>query len=660
MNMWVTAQEYAEVLGITARAARIRLHKEGIEGQQRIGRGGGYEYHISNFPDDVQAPLLLKRVDKAVVAQPAAQVDYDRDALWANYERKTTKQKDKAAWMLGILNKVMALVDKDIPLKKALTFVAQEEGMSAATIKNWYFGVGKKEGVRGYDRSDWLAVLVPGNSGSKEFAECSPEAWEMFKADYLRLEAPSRQAVYERVKRAGKANGWAVPSIDSFRRRLEAEVSLPVRVMMREGEHALMRLYPSQTRDVSGMHAMEHINGDGYMHNVWIAVPGQEKPVRMKTWFWQDVYSRRIIGWRTDFTENSDQIRLSFGDVVEKFGIPYHVTIDNTRAAANKWMTGGVANRYRFKVKEDDPVGLFPMLGVEVHWTSVINGHGHGQAKPIERAFGVGGLGEYVDKHPRFAGAWTGDNPMNKPENYGSEAVPLDEFLKVLNQEILAWNAREKRNTQQCGGYKSFNQVFEESFSQAPIRKATAEQRRLWMLTAESIRVGKDASITLEAGSATGVGKNRYHCSELFDYIGQKLVVRFDPMELHKTVSVYTLEGRFIGQAACIQAVGFRDTVAAREHARARKAMMKNAKEQASHQVRMTALEVAQQLPLEEEPEKPESEVVQMVFAQGNTARVVNQVQEIETDTVIEEEQTHQLFSNAVRQLRDAKRAEEI
>ncbi|VEI46997.1 Bacteriophage Mu transposase [Actinobacillus equuli] len=47
-------------------------------------------------------------------------------------------------------------------------------------------------------------------------------------------------------------------------------------------------------------------------------------------------------------------------DVIYKYGIPRHITIDNTRAAANKWMTGGVPNRYRFKVKPDDPKGIIP------------------------------------------------------------------------------------------------------------------------------------------------------------------------------------------------------------------------------------------------------------------------------------------------------------
>jgi putative transposase len=91
------------------------------------------------------------------------------------------------------------------------------------------------------------------------------------------------------------------------------------------------------------------------------------------------------------------------------------VTIDNTLAAANKTMSGGIKHRFRFKVRDDEPDGVFKLLGVDVHWATP----GHGQAKPIERAFGVGGVGEYIDKAPEFAGAWSGSSTKDKPEYDG-------------------------------------------------------------------------------------------------------------------------------------------------------------------------------------------------------------------------------------------------
>ena len=86
-----------------------------------------------------------------------------------------------------------------------------------------------------------------------------------------------------------------------------------------------------------------------------------------------------------------------------------------------------------------------------MHWTSVVAGKGWGQAKPVERAFGVGGLEEYVDKHPALAGAYTGPNPQAKPDNYGDRAVDAELFLKTL-PKVWRCSMPEQAVKQKCAG----------------------------------------------------------------------------------------------------------------------------------------------------------------------------------------------------------------
>ncbi len=162
---------------------------------------------------------------------------------------------------------------------------------------------------------------------------------------------------------------------------------------------------------------------------------------------------------------------------------PKAALLDNGREFAAKVFTGGGAKtRFRFKVKEDDIPGLLPMLGVNVHWATPYSG----QSKPIERAFRD--LCDRVAKHPAFeGGAYTGNKPDAKPENYGNRAIPLDEFRAVLNEEMEAHNARPGRRSEVAFG-RSFDEVFDEGYKVAPIRKATLEQRRLWLMSAEGVR----------------------------------------------------------------------------------------------------------------------------------------------------------------------------
>jgi hypothetical protein len=132
--------------------------------------------------------------------------------------------------------------------------------------------------------------------------------------------------------------------------------------------------------------------------------------------------------------------------MIEAWGIPGHVILDNGREFAAKAITGGAATRFRFKVRDDDLPGLFTALGCEIHWATPYSG----QSKPIERAFRD--LCDTIAKDPRFDGAWTGNRPDAKPEDYGSRAVPLEDFLRVVAQGIEEHNLRPRRPRPRASG----------------------------------------------------------------------------------------------------------------------------------------------------------------------------------------------------------------
>ncbi|WP_445157371.1 transposase domain-containing protein [Halomonas sp. E14] len=612
---WYTPKELAGLPGMpgTPQNVTAKAKREDWESRARSGRGGGREYAFASLPVETQAALLKDAEPApAAVRRPrrpgVTPAVVDREGLWAVFERAPQTMKDEAVRKLKVVQAVEHLAASGTGRSKAVAETAKAFGEGRSTVYRW---LGE---IKGVDKSDWLAALLPRYSGRSGAAEITDEAWEYFKAEYLRPEAPSIAACYQWTREAAKKNGWKLPSKRTITRRAN-DIPVTTRVLMREGEEALTRLYPAQQRTVRDLHALYWINGDGYKHNVFVKFPDGTID-RPKTWFWQDVYSRRIVGFRTDRTEHTDMIRLALGDVLERYGIPEHATIDNTRAAANKWMTGGVKTRYRFKVKEEDPMGLMPQLGIQIHWTSVFKGKGHGQAKPVERAFGVGGLGEYVDKRRAFQGAYTGPNPTAKPENYGEAAIPFDEFCRELADAIRMWNEQEGRKTEICDGRLSFGEAFEESYQRNAdrIRRPTAAQRRMWLLAAEAVTVQRDSSISLTVGSGPN-GKNRYGSDALIPHIGRKVVVRFDPDALHQAVHVYQPDGRYIGEAECLFAVGFGDSSAAREWARNRTQRVKAAKAQAAAEKRMSDLEALEYTP---EPTPEDSAPLQTDVVRGS------------------------------------------
>lgn len=617
---WFTAQELAGLPGMPSTHSAVvrRSKREGWVDRPRAGRGGGREYAFESLPIETQAAILKAEAPApaAIKRRPAGKGSgtVDRDSLWDAFERRPQSIKDEAARRLQAVQGVERLAATGCGRSRAVEETAAVFGESRATLYRWL------KMVKGRDSADWLALLAPGHVGRTAKAEFDQAAQDFFKAQYLREEAPSIATCYQWMKEAAKEHGWKIPSQRTVTRWAN-KIPAVVRTLKREGEHAVMAMYPSQRRTVADLHAMHWINGDGYQHNVFVKFPDGTVG-RPKTWFWQDVYSRKLVGFRTDRTEHSDMIRLALGDVIEQYGIPEHVTIDNTRAAANKWLTAGVKTRYRFKVKEDDPIGLIPQMGMRLHWTSVHKGKGHGQAKPVERAFGVGGLGEYVDKHPKFAGAYTGPNVLAKPENYASNAIELDLFVQVLRACISAWNAREGRRTEICAGQLSFDAAFRESYERNAhlIRRATDAQRRMWMLTAESVRVQRDATVALSMGAGPN-GRNRYACDALIEHVGRQVVVRFDPDSLHESVHLYLPDGRYIGEAQCHHAAGFGDSSAGREWRRQNTQRLKAARQAAEAELRMTHIEAAEYMPdPNPDDEAPETNVIRGSWPQKRVA----------------------------------------
>ena len=605
----------------------LRKVADGETGKARQRDGTkATEFHISLLPPSVQAALLRKhgkvQVGDRLMDLPKPKAPrYCKEVLWARWNQAGATAQAKAQQKLDAVLAVQGLIKNGVSKMEAFASIAREFAIPQPTLLRWHYAVQK------FEQADWLPLLLPKHKEgavagrSKKMAEITADAWETFKGDYLRLEKPTFSVCYYRLQRIAEQKGWVVPSESALRRRLNFEVSQEQQVLFREGEHALHQMYPPQVRSVLDLEAMQWITGDGYQHNVFVQWFNGEI-LRPKTWFWMDIYSRKIVGWRTDVSENTDSIRLSLMDVCRTYGIPRELTIDNTRAAANKWMTGGVPNRYRFKVKEDDPKGIIPMLGIDLHWTSVILGKGHGQAKPVERAFGVGGLEEFIDKHPALVGAYTGPNPMAKPDNYGDRAVDAKAFLAAVAEGVEMYNSRQNRDTEVCRGVMSFDDAFAVSYQQATVRKATKEQLQLLMLQAEAVRVSQHGTITLEAGGKIASRQNRYGSPALYQHIGKKVVARFDPAALHDGVILYTLDGLLIGPAECIDKVGFGDTQAAREHKRRRTQFVKGTKAAAQAQREMDALEVAALMPGASNPTPPESKVVEMVrhVSIGNTA----------------------------------------
>jgi transposase InsO family protein len=561
--------------------------------RNRQGRGGGNEYHFSLLPAEAQADLARRGF---ACCQPKPEPTASA-ALWARFDAQKASVKAEAQERLAIINAINLHCGAGATVTAAVARAAVTHGIGASTIYEWM------RAVRGIDRGDWLPALASTRKGGGKKAEIDPQLWEIIKSDWLRPSEPPFAACFLRVEEIAKDRGLSLPSQRTLLRRLQREVPRSVQILGRKGGEALQRHIPDVRHDFEAMHAMELVNIDGHVFDVFVQHPDYpddpKKKVRPTLIAIQDVYSRKFLGWHLDLSENVIATRLAFAQMFRDFGIPKACKLDNSRTFASKALTEGAKTRYRGKINPEAPAGLLVSLGIEVLFAGIY----HGQGKPIERAWRE--LANLVSKGPECDGAYTGNNPMNKPANYGTRVIPWNEFEQIVAQGIARFNARLGRKGGACKG-RSCDQTFAESYAVSAIRKANDAQLRMALLAAERKRLDS------RTGEITLYG-NRYYSPVFLEHLGEQVTVRFDPSNLHREVHVYDKQGQYLAQAECLADHGYREQAGAIEVGKRRKEIRRAVRAALDAERTLDAAEIAAaQIPLEAAP-RPESNVIRPV-----------------------------------------------
>ena len=499
-----------------------------------------------------------------------------RDPVPSPWERATDVQRTRALARLRAVERSDACAGAGRSRAEADAIAAVETGVSASAVGAW------RRRVEGMPAGARAAALLdtPGRGRSRrDWSGAGADAlWTHWLTDYLRAERPTAARCWREVSRIARRHGWAMPPLHAFLRRLKREIPKAEQVRARDGAIAAMDLVPHVTRTVAGLYPLAIVNGDGKIHDCWAMLPSG-RAGRPVVWYWQDVYTRRILAWAAGETESAELIRRSLHEVITVLGLPGRVVLDNTRAASAKEITGGKANRKRNRGRkaatDGELPGVLEMLEISYSTTSVDmdaagRGVGRGRAKPIERAFRD--LCGDIDSHPLLAGAATGRSPLHRPETHRSRAAPWETFLAVVAESVAEHNARPGRATEIAAG-RSFDEAWNEAMAGTVVRRISEAQARILLLSAERVKIGPDGSFALKAGRVRHRPPNRYHDIALVDHAGERLVARFDPADLHEPCQVYDDAGRWLCRAACLLPATWRDTAGPARQNRARRRM---------------------------------------------------------------------------------------
>lgn len=553
------ADEAAQLVGLKVRTIRHNCAAGKYPGA--IKDADGWIIPLTSLPPDAQKRYWdTQHATQTTAPHPALPVvitassAIDTDALHKAYRQAPKQSKARA-------DKLCAAIIEFENLRAA----GETKGNAAAHIKiNYQINQvtlwRAREAVKGQPRELWKALLLPSYKGRTKEAVLTVDAWEWIRAQYLSTSEPPAHVVIKEARKEGKALGWVLPSDKTIIRKLKA-IPAPIMLLGRKGKEAFDATFPAAERDfaVYGLH--EVWVSDGRRVDVVCRWPdgSTSRPFIVA---WCDMRTRTVLGTRGGLNPSGNLTLASFHAALSRAGIrPKRCLLDNGREYAAKSVTGGQKTRYRFKIKDGEPLGALTRMDIKADWARPYRG----QEKPIESFWKY--IANHLDKLPGFQGAYCGKDTVSKPEDLDSDkAIPIEIYAAKLAEVLEEFNHRPHRGRGMDG--KSPAQLYDD-LMQAETHKEwprpTVEHLRLLCLEQRTLTLNnKDASIRF---SFPGYGETRYWSEILADLPmaarSKKYAVFYNPEDPDIPVVVYDGE-RLIGEASRIGLVG--DKQAAKQH----------------------------------------------------------------------------------------------
>jgi len=264
---------------------------------------------------------------------------------------------------------------------RAVGLFAAQKNINEKSFYRWLASY-RMEGLRG---------LVDGRGGGKFIAEIiSPDAFDLFKRLWLDLRRPSLRQCWLNLCFINKQEkkGWRIPNQKAMYRFVKENIPYAQQVLLREGTKAYeARCAPYIERDPESVEPGAVWVGDHSQFNCWMRDRGQW----IRPWItaWEDMRSRKIVGFHISPCPSQTTILQAFKRAVEEYGPPEGAKIDNGKDYDSEMWTGQTKKVRKSKVlsrgylDQEMIAGIYAMMNVTVSFAIPYNA----KSKPVERFF---------------------------------------------------------------------------------------------------------------------------------------------------------------------------------------------------------------------------------------------------------------------------------
>lgn len=500
MGEWLSTKEVAQLEGISDRAVREKASCGEYKTRKVSRQGNRYGVRIEIALESLSLQAQLRwlglqenasRIDDETLSQLAGCPD------WA-IERALQRHD-----VIVRMREIKARKSKTGKVA-AIEALAMEIGESRATLERWW---------RAYQAEGFLG-LVPrwGKNRGKIFIDEGLK--EFLKAEYLRPEQPLPAIVYRRAKRYCAKNGIDLPSYATVLRFLRT-IPVAVQEYYRVGKASWQKKFePKVRRSFDDLEVNEIWVGDHREFDVIVFTDEQKRTCR-RPWItmWQDLRSRRIVGWHISFQPSSYTIALALRHGILQVGIPRRVYVDNGKDYRSHYIGGREKNHGRIGFNKETQ-GLLTALEIEAIFATAY----HPWAKPIERTFR-----NFTFEFEREMRGWCGRDNKERPaklnqEIRNGELLTFDEFKEQIANKIIEYNHTEHGET-----------------GRAPIELYENYRATMVSERALDILLMKKARKKLWADGIHILG-GRYCSEELLEkiFVGELVDVYYDPNDAAK------------------------------------------------------------------------------------------------------------------------------
>lgn len=550
---YISVLEYAGFVGKTPQYIRKQIVKGKIQAVGIAGElGGGKEGVAYRIPVDALDPKIYRKYlreqqKKLGFMLPAP----EKPKITLTWEEMSLDERREVAFWKKTLEEWRAFRNRDCCKAEAdKIFVEQISGQ----YPEMHFSVRMLQRKDQAWREQGEAALIDRRGKHKNHKKAIPdEVFAVFTSYYLDESRKSVRRCMELtesyLRHENKDGLLPLASPQTFTREILRSIPPAALVLCREGMKACtdkMLLYLHRTYD--DLASNDIWVCDNHTFDVFINDGEHEKPIRVYLTAFQDVRSRKFVGWYVTLNPSSAATLTALRRAVEKYGIPKRILSDNGREFLTFDIGGrGFRKSRKLSREEHEIPTIMQNLGIEFTTAMVKNA----RAKIIERAF----LDVKNGFSKMFEG-YTGGTIAERPERLkktGKDAdnfTLLPEFITYVDKYIEGIFNKHKHYGIGMDG-RTPDQVYAECLMERTV--ATTEQLNLMML--RNTRMQK---VTRDGVYITLCGqKVPFNSGELnFYHINRKVYVRYDPDDLQE-VRVYDEQDRFLCTAQQTEALGY-------------------------------------------------------------------------------------------------------